>query len=35
MAAASILRSTPSFPLMFDTWTLAVLGLMNSSRAIS
>ena len=35
MAAASPRLATPSLPRMFETWTLAVLGEMNSSPAIS
>ena len=35
LAAASPRLATPSLPRMFDTWTLAVLGEMNSSPAIS
>ena len=34
MAAASTRESTPSFPRMFETWTLAVLRLMNKRSAI-
>src|SRR4029079_12300233 len=33
-AAASVRRLTPSLPRMFDTWTPAVLSLMNSVSAI-
>ena len=35
LAAASPRLATPSLPRMLDTWTLAVLGEMNSSAAIS
>ena len=35
LAAASPRLATPSLPRMLDTWTLAVLGEMNSSPAIS
>ena len=34
MAAASVRESTPSLPRMFETWTPAVLSLMNSSSAM-
>ena len=35
MAAASVRLAAPSLPRMFDTWTLAVFGAMNSTEAIS
>src|SRR6202042_744949 len=35
MAAASVRLAAPSLARMFDTWTLAVLGAMNSSAPIS
>ena len=34
MVAASIRLRTPSLPRMLETWTVAVLGLMNSVSAI-
>ena len=33
-AAASTRLATPSLPMMFETWTLAVLSLMKSVSAI-
>ena len=34
IAAASTRFATPSLPMMFETWTLAVLSLMKSVSAI-